>query len=165
MPKGVYVRKVKPAIDITRIVARFEQKFICEPNTGCNLWIAGRNKQQRAIFRFEGRSQNASRVAYILYVGRPPPDKPHVLHTCLNSDSCVSQYHLYAGGDRENARDRVVMGRVRIKEAITASAIARRTRTHCRRGHPLLGDNLRMDKKGARVCRTCKRDYSRRPRI
>jgi hypothetical protein len=37
----------------------------------------------------------------------------------------------------------------------------RRTKTHCKRGHPLSGDNLFIRLDGYRVCRTCSRAHKR----
>jgi hypothetical protein len=34
--------------------------------------------------------------------------------------------------------------------------------THCRKGHPYDKDNLRINKQGARVCKACAREASRR---
>jgi len=47
--------------------------------------------------------------------------------------------------------------RRRIKETTEAAARARRARTHCKRGHPLSGDNLIPTKNGRRRCRACER--------
>ena len=48
------------------------------------------------------------------------------------------------------------------KAAVEAAAAKKRAQTHCKRGHPLFGDNLRLNirKNGwlQRVCRTCERD-------
>jgi hypothetical protein len=33
-----------------------------------------------------------------------------------------------------------------------------KTKTHCQKGHPLSGDNLRVKKRGDRLCRTCDKD-------
>jgi hypothetical protein len=46
-----------------------------------------------------------------------------------------------------------------------AENLAFKRKTHCRHGHPLSGDNLRIDPRtGARVCRACLRDNQRRLR-
>ena len=36
---------------------------------------------------------------------------------------------------------------------------SRRAQTHCKRGHPLFGDNLRINTQGYRGCRTCHRAH------
>jgi hypothetical protein len=35
-------------------------------------------------------------------------------------------------------------------------------KTHCKRGHPLSGENLHVRKSGARDCRICRREIDRR---
>jgi hypothetical protein len=40
---------------------------------------------------------------------------------------------------------------------IAAAAIARRTRTHCKRGHPLSGDNMFRTASGSRGCKECRK--------
>lgn len=35
-------------------------------------------------------------------------------------------------------------------------------KTHCKHGHPLVGDNLKVDRLGHRACVTCKREAGRR---
>jgi hypothetical protein len=43
-----------------------------------------------------------------------------------------------------------------------------RAKTHCKRGHPLFGDNIRIDRGGYRVCKEChllhNREYKRKER-
>jgi hypothetical protein len=43
--------------------------------------------------------------------------------------------------------------------ADTQTDYKRRAQTHCKRGHPLSGDNLRLSRLGYRECRTCRRAY------
>jgi hypothetical protein len=47
------------------------------------------------------------------------------------------------------------------ERGIVAAAKRRKELTHCLRGHPLSGDNLRVNKTGSRVCRTCERLHKR----
>ncbi|OFW99280.1 MAG: hypothetical protein A3E78_11885 [Alphaproteobacteria bacterium RIFCSPHIGHO2_12_FULL_63_12] len=41
------------------------------------------------------------------------------------------------------------------------TARAPRDRSECRKGHPLVRENLRVEKNGHRICRTCQREYMR----
>lgn len=43
--------------------------------------------------------------------------------------------------------------------ATAAAAAARKAKTHCKRGHPLEGENLRINSGGGRVCKECSRTY------
>ena len=50
---------------------------------------------------------------------------------------------------------------IRIADVTAAAATARRARTHCKRGHPLCGENLRINTSGSRICRTCEQEMRR----
>lgn len=47
------------------------------------------------------------------------------------------------------------------QRGVLAAAKRRKELTHCHVGHPLSGENLRVNKSGSRVCRTCERAYRR----
>lgn len=44
---------------------------------------------------------------------------------------------------------------------VAAAAAKRRAQTHCKRGHPLSGDNLFRNSAGSRGCKECRRIHSR----
>lgn len=71
------------------------------------------------------------------------PGDLDVLHTC-DTPLCVEPTHIYAGTHQQNMQDSVNRGRNwNVKK------------THCKRGHPLSDDNLRINPRGERVCKTC----------
>lgn len=73
-------------------------------------------------------------------------------HHCDNP-SCVIPEHLYWGTERDNSRDCRLRGRT--KNQNTA-------KTHCKNGHELAGDNLRLvGKDRRRQCRICDNERSR----
>lgn len=47
--------------------------------------------------------------------------------------------------------------RAATEKGIAAAADARRARTHCKRGHPLSGDNLFLTSSGSRACKECRK--------
>lgn len=57
---------------------------------------------------------------------------------------------------------------LRNRERILEQQRVRRPRkppqTHCQRGHPFAGENLHIDRRGDRICRSCRRDAQRRRR-
>jgi uncharacterized protein YjcR len=46
------------------------------------------------------------------------------------------------------------------KKAVAAAAAKKHAQTHCKRGHPLSGDNV-YEYRGMRHCRACKRAYDK----
>jgi len=90
------------------------------------------------------RKTTAHRVAYELLVG-PVPDGAQLDHLCRNK-RCVNPWHLEPVSPGENVRRSPGRGS------------AKTPRTHCKRGHPLSGANLRIywNSHGrARFCVAC----------
>lgn len=48
------------------------------------------------------------------------------------------------------------------QRGVDAAAKRKRARTHCPNGHPFTDDNTRVNKNGARICRTCERAAKRK---
>jgi hypothetical protein len=79
------------------------------------------------------------------------PDGAFVLHHCDNPPCVeVGPGHLFLGDALVNSQDKIAKGRYRNGYML---------RTHCGAGHPLFGENLRVNGRGARVCVTCARAY------
>lgn len=57
-------------------------------------------------------------------------------------------------------KTRPIPEHVRLR-GVEAAAKRRKELTHCYAGHPLSGENLRVNKSGSRVCRTCERAHKR----
>jgi len=122
----------------------FEQRTMPVPWSGCHEWL-GTLLHGRAYCRIGLNCKTApviaARVAYALEHGSVPDGK-WILHRC-NNPRCVSPAHLYAGTPRDNKRDAVACGAVRLKE-------------FCVHGHPMSGANLLFKKNGDRKgCRAC----------
>lgn len=104
-----------------------------DPETGCWNWQGGSTNDGYGLLG-SGRDKNrlAHRRSYGMFIG-PIPEGLQIDHLCKRR-SCCNPAHLEAVTTRENMR--------------------RITKTHCKRGHPLSGDNLKLVKKG-RSCRAC----------
>lgn len=107
---------------------------LVDKTSECWLWTGGRGGKDNAYGKFGGTS--AHRIAYAITHGSVDPglDVDHLCCTPL----CVRPTHLEAVTPEENRRRQ--SARV----------------THCKHGHPLSGQNLYLDKRGFRSCRTCR---------
>jgi hypothetical protein len=120
---------------------RFLRK-VDKQEDGCWEWAASRNQDGYGLFNMEGTSK-AHRASYLLFVG-PIPEGLTIDHLCRNR-GCVNPEHLEPVTLREN-----------VLRGLTLAA-ANAAKSHCYRGHPLYGENLRIDQLGKRVCRECRR--------
>jgi len=130
--------------------SRFTTKFRIadEPHpligTRCWLWTAYTMPEGYGQCRLNGRVQLAHRIAYTKYIG-PIPEGLHIDHLC-RVRNCVNPAHLEPVTPRENN----LRG--------TGYSARSASRTHCPRGHPYSGDNLRIGSvDGKRYCRACSR--------
>ena len=88
--------------------ARFLSK-VKEVSSGCHEWQAGLHRDGYGKFQFRGKTKQAHRVAYTLFVGSIP-DERWILHKCDNR-LCVNPEHLFLGDSIENIEDMDSKGR------------------------------------------------------
>lgn len=143
MPSGVYPR---PSVE-----DRF-WSYVEPQANGCSIWtgakLGGGYGQFCLNINGKRRTIVAHRYAYILAKG-PVPDGKCLDHLCRNR-ACVEVEHLEPVTMRENVLRGI---------GITARYAKA---THCVRGHPFSGDNLRRYKSnGSRSCLTCGRERMR----
>lgn len=89
--------------------ARFDAKYVSEPNTGCWLWMGGVSMGGYGNFLHEGRQMGAHRVSWMIHNG-PIPDGLWVLHRC-DTPPCVNPAHLFLGDHVTNMADSKRKGR------------------------------------------------------
>lgn len=137
MPQGVYQRtKRNPD-------TRFAQKYVIEAS-GCWVWIGSKTPEGYGQFWTGDGHTGAHRWSYERHVGAIP-ERYVIDHLCRNP-SCVNPAHLDCVTMKTNTERGVLY------ETLAAKAKAK---THCKRGHPLFGANLRIDTRGDRGCRSC----------
>lgn len=130
----------------------------------CLEWTGARSgKLGYAVLYMGGGGKNpktrkVSRLVWELLNG-PIPEGKCVCHTCDNP-GCVNPNHLWLGTLAENNRDRHIKGRTKISPE--AANRYYKSLAHCKHGHPLSGDNIRIYKGTERVCRACGRNTTRK---
>jgi hypothetical protein len=129
---------------------RFARLAMPEPNSGCWLWLGSVCADGYGKFNVAPETL-AHRFSYVLHHGHIPTGT-EVDHKC-RVRSCVNPDHLQAISHASNVRrgDFKTNHRNRVK-------------THCKRGHPLAGNNLVVEVwRGLtmRKCRTCRADRQR----
>ena len=88
---------------------RFINYSMPEPNTGCWLWMGHTNPSNYGNMWFNGTTEKAHRVSWILHNG-PIPRGLSVLHRC-DMPCCVNPSHLFLGTHKDNMQDMVGKGR------------------------------------------------------
>lgn len=130
-------------------IAVYADKFWARVDKSGECWIWTGHKYQFSFGR-SGNQMTPQRYSYILAHGSAPVGL-YMLRTC-GTERCVRPEHLRA---------------VRPSLAtIERSGVpqAKRAMTHCKRGHAFEGENLHINRAGARVCRACCRFNRRRLR-
>ncbi len=143
---------------MTELPPRLADRLIPEPNTGCWLWLGYVNNQGYGVIG-KKHKQRAHRLVYECLVG-PIPSGLQLDHKC-RVRSCVNPDHLEPVTNRENTL-RGQCGDV--------NRARRLSRTHCSKGHPFEGENLKILRVAhtasgtLRECRICRGESTRRYR-
>jgi HNH endonuclease len=139
-------------------ISLFASQITEGPTGECWPWNGTKTNAGYGTFLCEGVKRTAHSIAYRFFVGEVPSGC-HVHHKCRNR-SCCNPAHLECLGAKRHRKEHepALLEMTRKREE---------KRTHCKRGHPLSGENLYKSKPGSRRCATCSRDkareFARRP--
>lgn len=146
MPTGVYERE-EP-------IVRFWSKVVQDSITGCWIWVGCLNGAGYGQIGVDSKVVLAHRWSFEYFKHKISKRKV-IDHLCRNS-RCVNPSHLDCVTMGENTR------RGNLHKVIKAKWKAIRK---CKRGHPFKGENLYIDKRGRRMCKTCQKDAASRWKI
>lgn len=133
---------------VRSIAKTFEMYSVPVPECGCWLWTGSKDKDGYGQLMLGGKRKKAHRVAYEQGRGAIP-DGMSVCHKC-DTPACVNPEHLFLDTQAGNVRDCRAKNRNRNQN---------HERTHCKNGHPLSDDNVKIEVTGFRRCQTCRRAY------
>ncbi|MFJ2961202.1 HNH endonuclease signature motif containing protein [Streptomyces collinus] len=112
-----------------------------QDENGCWIWNLRRYPTGYGRFFLGAQATYTHRIMHMIFTG-PIAAGMHTDHLCRVRECCNPE-HLEIVTPRENI----------LRSPITQAAI-NASKTHCKRGHPLSGDNLHITEAG-RQCRTC----------
>jgi hypothetical protein len=133
-----------------KIAERLNEGSIPEPNSGCLLWLKAMNHDGYGVTWAEGKTALAYNVAYELKCG-PVPEGLELDHLC-RVRLCINPNHLEPVTRSVNQKRGL---------SFPPRAAENLSRTHCPKGHPYSGENLRIGPKGNRRCAECSRVKAR----
>lgn len=139
-------------------IERLKDLSVPEPMSGCWIWIGARMRNGYGHIGLNRGHAAAHRVAYEVLRG-PIPDGLVLDHLC-RTRACINPAHV------EPVTQRVNLQRGNSHRAAAEGRQRRRlATTHCRKGHPLSGDNLYIyPGRNGRECRRCHADREQRRR-
>lgn len=121
-----------------------------------SCWLYNRaSKNGYARISVLGYVTQAHQLSWMIANDRFIPKGMVIRHSCDNP-TCVRPDHLVLGTQADNMQDMVRRGR-----AGRRYRNSRSDQTHCKRGHPLSGENVWTSAAGSRVCKTCSSDRQR----
>lgn len=144
--------KYLPQDQIISVIRRFWEYAIVKGHNECWEWVGPLGKDNRGVLSIgdTGHRITASRLS-LLMNGADLPDEKLACHKCGNAN-CVNPNHLYSGTNITNGADASAMKRLNGQN-----------KTHCKHGHELTADNVRIRSNGTRNCKACQRivDHNR----
>lgn len=119
---------------------RFWRNIDKQPD-GCWLWTGSTDSDGYGLV-WQGRHVKAHRFAYALVHGAIPAGL-QIHHRC-EDPACCNPDHLELVSPREH----------QARHPLSGATAGKREQTHCKRGHPLAGENV-YRYRNRRKCRAC----------
>jgi hypothetical protein len=136
------IARVHDAVDVDE--PRFWDRVDVRHPLGCWIWTSTLNTHGYGVLQIDGRNFYAHRYAFLALRGGIPSGL-ELDHLCFTR-ACVNPDHLEPVTHRENLRRSHTVANINA------------AKTHCKRGHPLDGDNVQLTNRGrSRRCRACRR--------
>ena len=139
------------ALKLCTDIERFSKNLKHLPSSDCWEWCGPKDKDGYATLVKIGSRKDSSRKQVRLhrwmyeFFVEPIPSGLVIDHLCRNR-ACQNPFHMEP-----------------VTQAVNTKRGARATATHCHKGHPLSGPNVRFGKVPNgwvnRICRTCFREY------
>lgn len=135
-----------------------EERFWNKVNklSSCWEWIGSRYPNGYGQISHNNGEQYAHRMSWMMHNYNSIPKGWQICHHCDNP-ACVRPDHLFLGTCKDNVRDMIDKGRniVNTGPALTQAAKLKKNKTHCKRGHEYLTENIKIMPNGARNCIKC----------
>ena len=136
------------------LLDKIESGSVRLPWSGCWIWMKHIQLHGYGIIGIRGKTLRAHRVAWEAANGRKVPKGMFVCHSC-DVRSCVNPAHLWVGSGHDNLMDASRKGRL-------LNCSVNKKKTHCPHGHEYSPENTYVSKIGARFCRACMAENTRR---
>ncbi len=144
------VNGIIPQVQDT-LARRLFTRVVIDPVTGCWNWTGHLNHDGYGGIRVsKGHDRHAHIVTYEMFVGPVPPGY-ELHHAVCENKACCNFEHVTPLTKSEHSKLNPIVCR-------------QLEQTHCKRGHPLSGDNLSPHylARGVRRCLTCDRERNAR---
>lgn len=109
----------------------------------CWEWKAGRTAAGYGKVTINQQHHYVHRLAYEELVGPILPE--HLVHHVCRNRACYNPAHLELATNATHADN---------------GPAKERAKTHCKHGHPFDAANTRINRRGHRVCRACRRQWA-----